>query len=69
MKTFGFAGLCKDVIGYGSCRDLLVASFFCFWRKAGPMSTDLQRYKVYNLSPLLQIINITTLGGGGGRGE
>ena len=33
------------------------------------MSTDLQRYKVYNLSPLLQIINITTLGGGGGEGN
>ena len=30
------------------------------------MSTDLQRYKVYKLSPLLQIINITTLWGGGG---
>lgn len=29
------------------------------------MSTDLQRYKVHKLSPLLQIINITTLGGGG----
>ena len=30
------------------------------------MSTDLQRYKVHKLSPLLQIINITTLGGEGG---
>ena len=33
------------------------------------MSTDLQHYKVYKLSPLLQIINITTLGGGGGGGD